>query len=69
MEGVRGDQRVEAKMRNAATYWLGETIGEPFWIEGRKISDSEWEDQNERLHDGKIPDPVDEMRQLMNKGK
>lgn len=69
LEGVRGDKRVEDKMKKAASYWLGDNIGEPTWIEGRKVSNTEWEDQNERLLDGKIPDPVDEIRQIMNKGK
>jgi hypothetical protein len=69
MEGVRGERRVEEKMREAAAYWLGAGVGEPCWIEGRKISRSEWEDQNERLFDGKIPDPVDEIRQIMNRKK
>lgn len=69
LEGVRGDQRVERKMRDAAKYWLGSDIGEPFWVEGRKVTDDEYDDQSERLRDGKIPDPIDEARQIMNRNK
>jgi len=69
MEGVRGDGRVEYKMRKAAAYWLGEGVGEPVWLEGRKVSNMEWDDQNDRLLSGKIPDPVDEIRQIMNRKK
>jgi hypothetical protein len=70
MEGLIGDKRVEAKMQRAAEYWLGDNDGKPKWVSGaRKVSRSEWEDQNERFLDGKIPDPVDQVRQLMQKGK
>lgn len=70
MEGVIGDHRVEAKMRTAAQYWLGENEGKPKWVSGaRKVTMDEWEDQSARFRDGKIPDPVDEARQIMQRGK
>jgi hypothetical protein len=54
-----GNVQAEINMRRAAAS-LGITQGQPFWLPGfRKVSDSEWEDQMERLMDGKIPDPVD----------
>jgi len=34
----------------------------------RKISDNEYDDQNERLLDGQIPDPVDVAKQLNRSG-
>jgi hypothetical protein len=65
LEGVMGDYRIEARMREAAHYWLGEAIGEPRWISGaRKITQSEYEDQMERLKAGKIPDEVEAAKQL-----
>lgn len=66
MEGIIGDKKVEAKMSEAALYWLGENEGRPKWVSGaRKVTMDEWEDQNERLLDGKIPDQVDAVRQVM----
>ena len=70
LEGVVGDKRVEEKMRKAALYWMEEEAGHPKWVpSARKISYSEWEDQNARLLDGEIPDEVDAARQLLRKGK
>lgn len=70
LEGVIGDRRVEEKMRKAARYWTGIEVGQPKWLPGaRKISDDEYDDQKERLLDGKIPDVVDEVRQAMQRGK
>src|SRR5689334_8978978 len=63
-EGYINDKRVEQKMREAAKYWTGNAFGQPVWFAGyRKITDSEYEDQVERMEAGKIPDPVDELRQ------
>lgn len=43
---------------------MGVSEGKPFWLPGfRKVTDSEWEDQMERLMDGKVPDPVEAYRQ------
>lgn len=71
MEGVIGDFRVEHKMRNAALWWMGDNFcGEPEWLHGaRKVTDMEHDDQMERLVDGRIPDPVDEARQIMNRNR
>jgi hypothetical protein len=69
LEGVIGDHRIEEKMREAAHYWLGVKEGRPKWLPGaRKITQDEFDDQNARLLDGKIPDPVEAMR-LASKGK
>ena len=69
LEGLIGDQRIEKRMRDAAKYWLGTTEGQPKWLPGaRKVTSDEYEDQNARLLDGKIPDPVEAAR-LMLKGK
>jgi hypothetical protein len=68
LEGVMGDSRVEHKMRKAAYYWIGEEIGKPAWISGaRKVTDMEYDDQNERFLDGKIPDEYDEAQQLIRR--
>lgn len=57
------DKVVEKKMTLAAKS-CGATTGSPFWLPGfRKISQSEWEDQMERLQEGKIPDAADIYRQ------
>jgi hypothetical protein len=62
-EGFMCDLVVEAKMRRAAEI-CGVTVGQIRWLPGfRKITHSEWEDQMERLIDGKIPDVVDLYRQ------
>ena len=64
MEGPVGSAIVESKMRKAAHYWTGNYEGVPAWFPGyRQISDAEHDDQMARLVDGKIPDPVDEIRQ------
>lgn len=56
--------KAEANMRAAARS-LGVTAGRPFWLPGfRKISDMEWEDQMERLIEGKVPDLADLYRQV-----
>lgn len=68
LNGVIGDKRVERKMRESAEYWLPQNMGKPHWIPGaRKVTESEYDDQQERLREGKIPDPVDEYRQRFEK--
>lgn len=58
-----GNQVAELNMAKAAMS-MGIAEGKPFWLPGfRKITNSEWEDQMERLIDGRIPDPVEEYRQ------
>lgn len=70
MEGVIGDKRVEAKMREAAIYWLGEDVGEPYWHRGgRKVTGSEHDDQMERLQSGYIPDWEEEWREATREGR
>jgi hypothetical protein len=63
LEGFVGDVKVEEKMRAAAYYWLEENKGHPKWIPGvRKISDIEWKEQQDRLVNGLIPDPLEEIK-------
>lgn len=67
LEGEVYDPVVEIKMRKAAIYWGGEEAkaGRSKWLRGtRKISDEEYELQNERLLEGHIPDPADEAGQI-----
>lgn len=46
---------------------MGVTEGQPFWLPGfRKVSQTEWEDQMERLLEGKVPDLVDAYQQYEN---
>lgn len=57
------DKKVMENMVRAARS-LGLKEGKPFWLPGfRKITTSEWEDQMERLMDGKVPDAADLYRQ------
>lgn len=74
MDGFVGDKKVEAEVEKAARYWLGakptDFVGRPKWISGaRKVTQTEWEDQMERLQDGKIPDWVDEARQISQRNR
>lgn len=58
------DPAMENKMREAVKA-LGITEGRPMWLPGfRKITNSEWEDQMERLQEGLIPDVADVYRQI-----
>jgi hypothetical protein len=61
-EGMIGDRRVEAQMAEAARYWAGDgNGGKPHWVDGaRKVSDSEREEQEGRLSEGLMPDPVED---------
>ena len=71
MEGNLNDFIVEKKMMQAAKSYIGDEAltGEAFWMPGsRKISDNESDDQMERLLDGKIPDPVDQVKQIHRQG-
>lgn len=55
----RGDQEKIKALRDAARYY-GITGGKPVFLSGkRRVSDSEWDYQNERLRAGLIPDPLD----------
>lgn len=69
MEGIIGDPVVEDKMRKAAHYWTGISLGKPVWLPGyRKVTDAEYDDQMARFLDGQIPDPIDEARQIIEGG-
>lgn len=60
---VIGNHKAEINMRHAVRS-MGVKGGKPFWLPGfRKVSDNEWDDQMERLMDGKIPDAADLYRQ------
>jgi hypothetical protein len=66
LNGKLDDPVVEAKMKKAAIYWVGEEaiLGQPYWMPGsRQVSDGEAEDQMQNLVDGKIPDEVQAMKQ------
>lgn len=66
MEGVIGDRRVEERMRLAVLHYMGDDSGSPKWMPGaRKVTNDEWDDQKARLLEGKIPDEVDEARQIL----
>lgn len=68
LSGEINDFIVEAKMQQAAVYWLGEVAktGKPRWMAGaRQVTDGELDEQNERLLEGYIPDEVDSARQLV----
>lgn len=53
------DSSVEMRMRQSVRN-MGIEGGFPLWKPGRKVSESEHDDQMERLLDGKIPDPEEE---------
>ena len=61
-EGMVGDRRVESQMAEAARYWAGkDNEGKPHWVDGaRKVSDSERSEQEGRLGEGELPDPVED---------
>jgi hypothetical protein len=64
IEGTCGNPQIEAKMEKAARYWMGESFsGQPSWISGaRKITNDEFEDQQARLLEGKVADPIEALR-------
>lgn len=65
-QGRVGDRRIEQRMIDAvkSNFDIG---GRPAWFPAfRKVTNSEWEDQMERLMDGKVPDIVDAVIQLEN---
>lgn len=70
ISGKLNDMFVEKRLRDSAIYWCGEEakLGHAKWIPGaRKISDDEYDEQNDRLLRGVVPDPVDEARQALTK--
>lgn len=69
-EGPMYDPGIEIKMAEAVKYWTGSTEGQPSWVAGaRKITPSELDDQKERLADGLIPDPYEDVMDSYFRGK
>lgn len=65
-QGRVGDLRMEKRMRDAVRSNF-DLPGKPVWFPSfRKVTDSEYEDQMERLLDGKVPDVVDAVMQADN---
>jgi hypothetical protein len=61
-EGFVGDPKVEKRVADAASYWTSKKEGYVRWVQGaRKVSQSEREDQQERLANGLTPDPVEDI--------
>jgi hypothetical protein len=61
-EGIIGDGKVEKKVLEAGKYWTSEDGGYVKWVAGgRKVSASEREDQMERLLNGLVADPFEDM--------
>lgn len=61
-EGYVGDPNVERQIVEAVKYWTGSTEGRISWVHGaRKVTGSELDDQKERLAQGLIPDPVEDI--------
>ena len=60
-EGFVGDEDIEKRVTQAAKYWTGKDDGEIAWVHGaRKVSNSERDDQVERLSNGLTPDPYED---------
>lgn len=63
---AEGNQKAILNLAAAAAN-CGFPSGKAVWLNGfRKISESEWEDQMERLQEGKIPDAADLYHQNVN---
>jgi hypothetical protein len=61
-EGLMNDPKIEKAVAEAAKYWTGSDEGVARWVAGaRKISSSERDDQAERLSNGLIADPFEDM--------
>ncbi len=61
-EGIMYDLDIERRVLEAGRYWSGDADGVVKWVAGaRKISSSERDDQVERLNDGLIADPFEDM--------
>jgi hypothetical protein len=61
-EGYVGDEAVEKMVAEAAKYWTGSGEGYTTWVGGaRKVSQSEREDQVDRLNNGYTPDPYEDV--------
>lgn len=61
-EGLVGDPQIEKRVAEAAKYWTGSDEGRVQWIAGaRKVTASEREDQAERLSNGLVADPYEDL--------
>lgn len=61
-EGFMNDPNVEKRVADAAKYWTGTDEGHVRWVAGaRKISASEKDDQSERLANGLVADPYEDI--------
>lgn len=61
-EGLVNDPDVERRVAEAAKYWTGTTAGQVRWVPGaRKVSASEKDDQAERLANGLVADPFEDL--------
>lgn len=61
-EGFMHDPDIEKRVREAAKYWTGSEDGAVRWVAGaRKITASEKDDQAERLSNGLIADPFEDL--------
>ena len=61
-EGVMYDLSIERRVLEAGKYWSGDDDGHVRWIAGgRKISAAERDDQTERLANGFVADPFEDM--------
>jgi len=61
-EGFIGDEKIEKMVEEAAKYWTSGAGGRVSWMPGvRKVSQSEKDDQAERLAAGYIPDPMQDL--------
>lgn len=61
-EGLMNDPNVEKKVAEAAKYWTGSDAGQAHWVAGaRKVSASERDDQAERLANGLVADPYEDI--------
>lgn len=61
-EGLMHDPEIEKRVAEAAKYWTGTSEGYAAWIAGaRKITASERDDQAERLSNGLVADPFEDL--------
>lgn len=61
-EGLVNDPEIEKKVAEAAKYWTGSDEGYVTWVAGaRKITSSERDDQAERLANGLVADPFEDL--------
>lgn len=61
-EGLMYDPEIERRVAEAAKYWTGTDEGRVRWVAGaRKVSASERDDQAERLANGLVADPFEDL--------